>query len=125
MSGTLIGNIYVYVAWKGKETVSQTEETTLSMILGALVATGTMLLLLLKPVPDPGASSNQKVSLISDSWHYIKSSMAMAKEKEVQLMLPVMIFSGFIMSFWQSIYPTCIGNTSQSLARYLNKLFPS
>lgn len=110
MSGSLIGNIYVYIAWKGKTTVSKAEETSLSIILAVLAATGTLLLLLLKDVPDPGADSNQKVSLVSDSWHYIKSSVAMAKKRKVQLMLPVMIFSGFEMGFWQTIYPTCIGS---------------
>ena len=79
MSGTLIGNVYVFIAWKGKTTVSKEEETSLSIILAALVGAGTLLLLLLKKVPDPGEDSNQKVSLMSDSWEYIKSSIAMAK----------------------------------------------
>jgi len=109
MSGTLIGNTYVFIAWKGKSTVSKTEETTLSVILAVLAAIGTCMLLLLKDVPDPGASTNQKVSLVSDSWQYIKTSVAMVKERSVQLMLPVMIFSGFEIGFWQTIFPTCIG----------------
>ena len=111
MSGTLIGNIYVFVAWKGKTTVSQSEETSISIILATLVGAGVILLLFLKKVPDPGEDSNQKVSLLSDSWQYIKSSVAMAKERHVQLMLPVMFYSGFEMGFWQTIYPTCVGAT--------------
>ena len=110
MGGSLIGNTYVFVAWKGKTTVSQTEETTLSVILAVLVAIGTILLFFLRAVPDPGAEGNQKVSLWSDSWEYMKTSFALVKNRKVQLMLPVMMFSGYELAFWETIYPTCIGS---------------
>ena len=106
-----MGNVYVFVAWKGKTTVSKDEQTDISIVLATVVAAGVILLLFLKKVPDPGEDSNQKVSLLSDSWHYVKSTASMAKKRPVQLMLPVMIFSGFEMGLWQTIFPTCIGAT--------------
>ena len=111
MIGTLSGNIYVFVAWEGTTTVSKSEQTSISIVLATVVTAGVILLLFLKNVPDPGEDSNQNVSLLSDSWNYVKSTAAMAKKRPVQLLLPVMIFSGFEMGLWQTIFPTCIGAT--------------
>ena len=46
MSGSLFGNVYVFVAWAGKDTVSQSEQTTLAILLGAVSFSGVLLLLL-------------------------------------------------------------------------------
>ena len=110
MSGTLFGNLYVFFAWRGKTEVSQGEQTTLSIILSVLVLIGTILVLFIKKVPDPGAKAEEiDDGMLKSAWKYTKSSFQMAKHKEVQLMLPVMIFSGFELGFWETIYPTIIG----------------
>ena len=46
MGGSLFGNIYVFVAWRGKEDVSESEQTTLAILLAAVSFAGVLMLLL-------------------------------------------------------------------------------
>ena len=46
MSGSLFGNIYVFVAWRGKDNVSESEQTTLAILLAAVSFAGVLILLL-------------------------------------------------------------------------------
>ena len=46
MGGSLFGNIYVFVAWRGKDNVSESEQTTLAILLAAVSFSGVLILLL-------------------------------------------------------------------------------
>ena len=41
----------------------------------------------------------------------MKSAVSVLSLRDVQLMLPIMMFSGMELAYWQSVYPTCIGAT--------------
>ena len=41
----------------------------------------------------------------------LQSAWNVCKNREVQLMMFTMAFSGLEMGFWQSIFPTCVGAT--------------
>ena len=45
MGGSLFGNIYVFVAWRGKDDVSASEQTTLAILLAAVSFAGVLMLL--------------------------------------------------------------------------------
>ena len=45
MGGSLFGNIYVFVAWRGKDDVSASEQTTLAILLAAVSFSGVLMLL--------------------------------------------------------------------------------
>ena len=45
MGGSLFGNIYVFVAWRGKDDVSESEQTTLAILLAAVSFSGVLMLL--------------------------------------------------------------------------------
>ena len=52
MSGTFGGNLYVFFAWNGKDTISQSEQVSLSLILGGITVFGSFIFLLSRQLPD-------------------------------------------------------------------------
>ena len=48
MSGMLGGNLYVFFAWKGRDTITQSEQTTLSLSMGLITFFGGVLIFFIK-----------------------------------------------------------------------------
>ena len=48
MAGTLGGNTYVFLAWKGKEDITQSEQTTLALAMGTVTLLGGVLIFLVR-----------------------------------------------------------------------------
>ena len=111
MSGTFGGNLYVFFAWNGKTSISESEQVTLAVILGCVTVLGSMVFLFSRSLPEDIRDSD--VSTKDACLDYIKSAWQMAHEKEVMFLLPTMVFMGFEMAFFQGIFPTCIGATDQ------------
>merc|ERR1712142_662706 len=111
MSGTFGGNLYVYFAWNGKDTISEREQVTLALILGVVTVVGSFIFLVSRSIPEPDRETEQ--SIWEACVDYFKSAWHMSQKLPVLLMMPSMAFQGFEMAFYQGIFPTCIGASNQ------------
>ena len=111
MSGSLGGDTYVFLAWKGKEEISQAEQTTLALAMATVTFIGAVLIFAIRRIDGGGNEEEEEKEEQPTPREMIRSAWDMLKRRELLLMIPTMAFSGFELGFWQSIYPTCIGAT--------------
>ena len=65
MAGTLGGNTYVFLAWKGKEDITQAEQTTLSLAMGAVTFVGGVMIFLIRKLGIEDAEVQDRTVTIS------------------------------------------------------------
>ena len=92
VSGTFGGNLYVYFAWNGKETISEREQVTLALILGIVTVVGSFIFLASRAIPEPDRETEQ--SIWEACLDYFKSAWHMSQKLPVLLMMPSMAFQG-------------------------------
>ena len=101
--------MYIYFAWNGRSSITETEQVTLAVLLGGITVAGSFLFLFSRQLPEDIHDTG--VSAWEACVDYIGCVGRMGKKREVILMIPLMAFMGFEMAFFQGIYPTCIGAT--------------
>jgi MFS family permease len=126
----VIGNLYIYLAWSGKDNVGRSEINLLFTGLSVLAGIGTIVFLLLK-APFCGSSdgSNEESgdellkkdtkpneqkeneSSITIIINGIKNSFSLLLTMDMILIAPLFLYSGFSLSFFSGIYTTAVGNT--------------
>jgi len=126
----VIGNLYIYLAWSGKNDVGRKEINLLFTGLSILAGIGTFVFLLLK-APFCGSSDanneesgdelikkdtkpndqKENESTITIIINGIKNSFALLLTMDMILIAPLFLYSGFSLSFFSGIYTTSVGNT--------------
>lgn len=112
MSGMFGGNLFVYFDWNGQEFVTQSQQSSLAIILGIITTVGGFIFLFSKPEAQlsPRPSS---FSILSECKSNFLSAFRMSKKLPVQLLMPAMALLGFEIAFYQLAMPTCIGTTHE------------
>jgi len=129
----VIGNLYIYLAWSGKDNVGRKEINLLFTGLSILAGIGTFVFLLLK-APFCGGSTDgnendpngetliekgveSKVEKVENEntiniiINGIKNSFSLLLTMDMILIAPLFLYSGFSLSFFSGIYTTSVGNT--------------
>jgi len=126
----VIGNLYIYLAWSGKDNVGRSEINLLFTGLSILAGIGTFVFLLLK-APFCGTSDGteeqtgdallevkgeskelkENESTITIIVNGIKNSFSLLLTMDMILIAPLFLYSGFSLSFFSGIYTTSVGNT--------------
>merc|ERR1712130_307906 len=129
----IIGNLYIYKAWKGKEYVDSKMRTVLFTGFGILAGAGCFVFLLLRPnLPDESTSEEysqvngddknkadeqneadaepKKSAFVTVKESMVESFKLLAT-REMMLITALFMYSGFVLSFFSGAYPTAIGNS--------------
>ncbi|XP_075435854.1 UNC93-like protein MFSD11 [Ascaphus truei] len=120
----LFGNLYIYVAWKGENIISERDRRTVFTALTVISLAGTVLFFLIrKPVraesQDEDAASDSGQSVEGDTSspsHGTKalgaftSCMKLSITKEMLLLSVLMAYTGLELTFYSGVYGTCIGS---------------
>ena len=131
-SSLLVGNIYIFFAWQGKQEVSSEMRTSLFTIFSVLAAAGCSVFLLLKgpccsyetleidedaeedkvgsrllTVEKPKDESTGRMVLNS-----IVNAFKLLFTKEMVLIASLFFYSGFELSFFSGVFTTAVGNSN-------------
>ncbi|XP_073419287.1 UNC93-like protein MFSD11 [Dendrobates tinctorius] len=120
----LFGNLYIYIAWKGENTISERARRTVFIALTVISLVGTVLFFLIRtPKPnvsklneeeDDGSSDVLEESASSQSYmtkalDAFTKSLKLSITKEMLLLSVSMAYTGFELTFYSGVFGTCIG----------------
>ncbi|XP_064622299.1 UNC93-like protein MFSD11 isoform X2 [Lineus longissimus] len=135
-SNLVIGNLYVYLAFKGDITITSEMRTTLYLILSSICLGGIALLFVLFCLRSPSTESDITPIQGKDSreplcaektgdpapieeddssgpWQAFKSSLSLLGTKQMLLLTFTFGFTGLHLTFFSGVYGTCVGHTLQ------------
>lgn len=104
----LIGPLYVFFSWHGKEEISDSDRTTLFTILTAIAGSSLILFAFLRK---PMLSRNEPFNL-SQTLEAFKNALRIAATRQMGLLMVTQAYTGFLMSFYVLAFPTSVGSTT-------------
>uniref|UniRef100_A0A8C1BKG2 Major facilitator superfamily domain containing 11 n=1 Tax=Cyprinus carpio carpio TaxID=630221 RepID=A0A8C1BKG2_CYPCA len=116
------GNLYIFVAWRGKSHITDKDRQTVFITLTVISLVGNFLFFLIqRPDPEPAptdASESLLPADISDSVSicYLiltERSIQLAVTKEMLLLSIPFAYSGLELTFYSGVYGTCLGAMTQ------------
>ncbi|XP_059413591.1 UNC93-like protein MFSD11 [Carassius carassius] len=124
------GNLYIFVAWRGKSHITDKDRQTVFITLTVISLVGNFLFFLIqRPDPEPAptdasesllpadiSDSSSVVpsqSLCSQAFEAFKRSIQLAVTKEMLLLSIPFAYSGLELTFYSGVYGTCLGAMSQ------------
>uniref|UniRef100_A0A8C1SBX5 UNC93-like protein MFSD11 n=1 Tax=Cyprinus carpio TaxID=7962 RepID=A0A8C1SBX5_CYPCA len=117
------GNLYIFVAWRGKSHITDKDRQTVFITLTVISLVGNFLFFLIqRPDPEPAptdASESLLPADISDSVSVIsyliltERSIQLAVTKEMLLLSIPFAYSGLELTFYSGVYGTCLGAMTQ------------
>uniref|UniRef100_A0A1B6DK71 UNC93-like protein MFSD11 n=1 Tax=Clastoptera arizonana TaxID=38151 RepID=A0A1B6DK71_9HEMI len=103
------GNIFVFFAFQGKDTIDASTRTSVFTVLVVVSVIGIVVLLLL---PRARAADGEMVAKPEAApLKALKEAVSLFKTKEMLLLCITFLYSGFELSFYSGVYSTCIGFT--------------
>ncbi|KAK2191993.1 hypothetical protein NP493_41g03028 [Ridgeia piscesae] len=106
----LVGNLYVYFAFKGEMNITSQSRTTLFTVLTAAVLLGTLSLLFLRK-PPPRTSEPGSVERPDGPLEALKKSFQLLMTRNMILLCVTFAYTGLELTFFSGVYGTCVGNT--------------
>ncbi|XP_039595704.1 UNC93-like protein MFSD11 [Polypterus senegalus] len=123
------GNLYIYLAWRGKSHISDVDRRTVFISLTVISLVGGFLFFLIRnpePLNEPSESTDsllnadveesnnsavQSATLgrTSQAVEAFKKALQVSVKKEMLLLSPSISYSGLEMTFFSGVYGTCIG----------------
>ena len=129
----LIGNLYIYFAWRGRDYVDTKMRTTVFTLFGVVAGVGALLVLTLNTKthhsPTAGETANLKnrkleepenlknanpancCVIIVTIGNSIVDAFKLLVTKDMLLCMSLFMYSGLVVSFYTGVYPTAIGNS--------------
>ncbi|XP_048847763.1 UNC93-like protein MFSD11 isoform X2 [Brienomyrus brachyistius] len=110
----LFGNLYIYLAWHGKTTISDKDRQTVFISLTVIGLVGTFLFFLIQR-PDTeattteGGSDTPAEGRCSQAWNAFKKAVQLSITKEMMLLGTSIAYTGLELTFYSGVYGTCIG----------------
>ncbi|KAM8947795.1 UNC93-like protein MFSD11 isoform 2-T2 [Pelodytes ibericus] len=121
----LFGNLYIYVAWRGKTTISETNRRSVFITLTVISLVGTVLVFLIRklsstaspPQADDGSSESAVSeegntplqSNVSKAMNAFTKFLKLSVTKEMLLLSVSMAYTGLELTFYSGVFGTCIG----------------
>ncbi|XP_023692702.1 UNC93-like protein MFSD11 isoform X2 [Paramormyrops kingsleyae] len=128
----LFGNLYIYLAWHGKTTISDKDRQTVFISLTVISLVGTFLFFLIQRLDTEattreGGSSDTCEPLLpadptegsltvtpaegrcSQAWNAFKKAVQLSITKEMLLLSTSIAYTGLELTFYSGVYGTCIG----------------
>lgn len=114
----LIGNIYVYFAFAGTESISDSIRTQLFIVLSSVAVAGVLLFLFLRKPPQIDTSGILNFSSADSPERKSKkgpleafmSSLRLMKTRDMLLLSVTFAYTGFELTFFSGVYPTAVGH---------------
>ncbi|XP_004630272.1 UNC93-like protein MFSD11 [Octodon degus] len=121
-SSLFFGNLYIYFAWHGKTHISESDRRTVFIALTVISLVGTVLFFLIRK-PDPEnvlgedeSSDDQDLEVnesaqsnMTKAIDAFKKSLELCVTKEMLLLSVTTAYTGLELTFFSTIYGTCIG----------------
>ncbi|XP_043087860.1 UNC93-like protein MFSD11 isoform X2 [Puntigrus tetrazona] len=124
------GNLYIFVAWRGKSHITDKDRQTVFITLTVISLVGNFLFFLIqRPDPEPAPSDASESllpadisdsgsvapsqSLCSQALQAFKKSIQLAMTKEMLLLSVPFAYSGVELTFYSGVYGTCLGAMTQ------------
>ena len=111
MSGSLVGNLYVFYAWAGVTEITESLQHSIAIITGTLSLVGSFIFLFLRPLPQDFIIPSEDVSRTELAMDYFKSTANVIRDWQVQYIIPIAIMLALENAYFSNIYPTCIGTS--------------
>lgn len=108
-SSILFGNIFVYVAFNNKTTISDETRFLVYGVLTSLAVVGIFILLLLRQKSVPLSVSE----CLPGPWKQFKGALKLSATLNMILLTIVFLFTGQLLTFFSGIYGTALGATWQ------------
>uniref|UniRef100_A0A3B3QJZ2 UNC93-like protein MFSD11 n=1 Tax=Paramormyrops kingsleyae TaxID=1676925 RepID=A0A3B3QJZ2_9TELE len=108
----LFGNLYIYLAWHGKTTISDKDRQTVFISLTVISLVGTFLFFLIQRLDteattrEGGSSDTCEPLLPADP---TEGSLTLSITKEMLLLSTSIAYTGLELTFYSGVYGTCIG----------------
>ena len=119
ISSSLIGNIFVYFQFRGKDTIDDSTRNIVGIVLLSVTGVGILTMFLLKRPPsatdESGDQSQQQqqqaaptspAQALRDSWRLFLT-------KDMLLLCITFFYTGIQLNIWSSVYATSIGQTKR------------
>uniref|UniRef100_A0A8C4SVI1 UNC93-like protein MFSD11 n=1 Tax=Erpetoichthys calabaricus TaxID=27687 RepID=A0A8C4SVI1_ERPCA len=105
------GNLYIYLAWRGKSHISDVDRRTVFISLTVISLVGGFLFFLIRnpePLNEPSESTDSLLNADTEESNN-KKALQVSVKKEMLLLSPSISYSGLEMTFFSGVYGTCIG----------------
>ncbi|XP_066544958.1 UNC93-like protein MFSD11 isoform X2 [Amia ocellicauda] len=125
----LFGNLYIYLDWNGKATITDGDRKMVFVVLLILSVLGTLSFIILRKNQDDEEALNEgeadsllsahmifkqrAVSAVRDASTEFRTMMNMFCTKTILLLSFGMAYSGLELTFYSGVYGTCLGATAQ------------
>lgn len=113
-SSMLLGNIFLYFYLGDAEIIHDKQRHVIYLVLGVLCTLGTFTFLLLKPNNSVSTGENDEAGLApvqaESILQPIKDAVKFGRTWQMGLLYGAIIFTGFSLNFWSSVFITVIGN---------------
>lgn len=107
----IIGPLYVFFTWHGKDEIADSDRITLYSILTGLAGASMVIFALLRQ-PSSGAVVSSGDRSLKHAVDAFKNSIKLAFTKQMGLLMLPMAYSGFILSMYSLVLPTSVGSTA-------------
>jgi len=106
----IIGPLYVFFTWHGKDEIKDSDRMTLYSILTGLAGASIIVFALLRQ-PSSGAVQSSSERGLRQALEGFKNAFRLAKTKNMLLLMVSMLYSGFTVSMYSLVFPTSVGST--------------
>ena len=117
ISSGLIGNIFVYFQFRGKDTIDDSTRNIVGIVLLSVTGVGILTMFLLKRPPsatdESGDQSQQQQDAPKSPAQALRDSWKLFLTKDMLLLCVTFFYTGIQLNIWSSVYATSIGQTKR------------
>ncbi len=117
ISSSLIGNIFVYFQFRGKDTIDDSTRNIVGIVLLSVTGVGILTMFLLKRPPsaaeESGDQSRQQQDAPKSPAQALRDSWQLFLTKDMLLLCVTFFYTGIQLNIWSSVYATSIGQTKR------------
>uniref|UniRef100_UPI00358F03EB UNC93-like protein MFSD11 n=1 Tax=Myxine glutinosa TaxID=7769 RepID=UPI00358F03EB len=122
----LFGNLYVYISWRGKTRITDSDRRVLFIVLAVISLAGSLLLLTIRQIPSvtSGPSLEEQSSLMNNpepstaqvglgqAKQALRNSVKLFFTRHMFFLSACMAYTGLELTFFSGVYGTCLGATN-------------